>query len=108
MKRFSETAKSIKVSKAISQLKALKDGTVVPIPLAVLNRDENIRSKAISKKDTDINTLAESIKEVGLLQYPVITVSDNKVVCVAGHRRLQACEKIGFEKVSCVIKKLTL
>lgn len=105
MKRFSETAKSIKVNKAINQLKALKDGTVVPIPLAVLNRDENIRSKAISKKDTEITTLAESIKEVGLLQYPVITVSDNKIVCVAGHRRLRACENIGFEKVSCVIKK---
>ena len=67
MKRFSETAKSIKVNKAINQLKALKDGTVVPIPLAVLNRDENIRSKAISKKDAEITTLAESIKEVGLL-----------------------------------------
>ncbi|MDB2447163.1 ParB/RepB/Spo0J family partition protein [bacterium] len=105
MKRFTETAKSIKVGKAINQLKALKDGTVVPIPLSVLSRDENIRSALISKKDKDIGTLAESIKEVGLLQFPVITVSNNKVVCVAGHRRLQACEMIGFEKVSCVIKK---
>jgi ParB/RepB/Spo0J family partition protein len=104
MKRFTETAASIKVNKAINQLKTLKDGTVVPIPISMLSRDENIRSNAISKKDQEIEVLAESIKEVGLLQFPIITVSGNKVVCVAGHRRLQACEKIGIDKVSCVIK----
>lgn len=105
MKRFSETANSIKMNQAINQLKSLKDGTVVPIPLSILARDENIRSKAIEKADSEITTLAESIKEVGLLQFPVITVSENRVVCVAGHRRLKALETLGTEKVSCVVKK---
>ena len=93
-----------KINKAINQLKMLKDGTVVPIPISMLARDENIRSSNISKNDNELDVLANSIKEVGLLQFPVITISGNKVVCVAGHRRLAACEKLGLEKVSCVVK----
>lgn len=105
MKRFKETAGAIKLTQAIDQLRSLKDGTVVPVPLSILSRDENIRSKAIASKDKEIDMLAESIKEVGLLQFPVITVSGSKIVCVAGHRRLLACEKIGLERVSCVVKQ---
>lgn len=105
MKRFKDTAASIKLDKAIDQLKNLKDGTVVPVPIELLSRGENIRSAPIDDNDPELDALIASIKEVGLLQFPVITVSGAKIACVAGHRRLKACEALKMERVSCVVKK---
>ena len=49
----------------------------------------------IRKELRDIDDLAESIKEIGLIQ-PIILTKDNELI--AGHRRLLACKKLGSSK----------
>lgn len=104
MKRFLDTAERIKQDQAISQLKNVKDGTVVPIPLKLVLRNENIRHDHTSDSDPDFDSLKSSINEVGLLQHPIVTVSGGQIICIAGHRRFAACEALNMEKVSCVIR----
>ncbi|MBS3099292.1 ParB N-terminal domain-containing protein [Candidatus Pacearchaeota archaeon] len=53
----------------------------------------------IRKELRDIDDLAESIKEIGLIQ-PIILTKDNELI--AGHRRLLACKKLGSSKIECV------
>jgi len=100
--RFNETADNIKLNQAVAKMRELKNGTVVPIPLKYLDRSENIR-KEIDTKSCEFDQLKKSIKEVGLLQYPVVTIVSDKILCVSGHRRLAAMEELGEEKVSCVV-----
>lgn len=61
---------------------------------------ENIKDIIVGerhRKDLgDITRLAESIKQVGLLQ-PVVITPDKKLI--AGRRRLKACETLGWEEV---------
>jgi len=104
MKRFQETASSIREDQAMSALKMVKDGSVVPIPLKLVIRNENIRNDQAAEKDPELDSLKASIKEVGLLQHPIVTVSNDQIICVSGHRRLTACEALKMEKVSCVVR----
>lgn len=54
-----------------------------------------------TRKDLgDIGELAESIKQVGLLQ-PVVIDSDNKLI--AGRRRIEACKKLGWKQIPTVV-----
>ena len=58
---------------------------------------ENIEMEDRFRKDFgDIEQLAKSIDEYGLIQPPVVTDDD---VLVAGERRLRACKKLGWEEV---------
>ena len=104
MKRFLDTAERIKQDQAISQLKTVKDGTVVPIPLKLVIRNENIRHDHASDNDPDFDSLKSSISEIGLLQHPIVTVSAGQIVCITGHRRFAACEALNMDKVPCVIR----
>jgi ParB family chromosome partitioning protein len=104
MKRFTDTAARIKQDQAISMLNTLKDGTVVPIPLNLVVRTENIRHDRADHNDPELEALTASIKEVGLLQHPIVTVAAGQIVCVSGHRRFAACESLKMDKVPCVIR----
>src|SRR5262249_58641967 len=48
------------------------------------------------KKLGDIQSLAESIKDVGLL-HPIVVRQDGRLI--AGERRLRACEYLGWKNV---------
>lgn len=100
--RFKETAESIKLSQSIQKLTKLKSGTVVPIPIEYIDQTENIRHE-IDYDSVDFNQLVDSIKEIGLLQNPVVTIISGKILCVSGHRRLAALEKLNTEKVPCSV-----
>ena len=54
-----------------------------------------------------INELAESIKQVGLLE-PIIVkpLMDEKYEIVAGHRRFLACARAGLKKIPCIVKEM--
>ena len=101
-KRFSETAEAIKLSQAIQKLSGLKSGTVVPIPLEHIDRTDNIR-EGIDEDSIEFKQLIDSIKEVGLLQNPVVTIVSGRILCVSGHRRLAAMSKLEAEKVPCSV-----
>ncbi len=105
MSRFEKTAKAIKETQAIEKLKNLPDGTVVPIPLDLINREHNIRRDSRHDQQGEFRQLVESIKEVGLLHQPVVTVVGHEIYCVSGHRRLAALEQLGQDKVPCVVRQ---
>lgn len=79
-----------------------KDGDMVRAEIAQIGLDENVR-------DIDVGTerfkqFVESIKETGMLQPPVITIINERVVCVAGHRRILAAKELGQDTVRCVYR----
>ena len=49
--------------------------------------------------ETQINNVAESIKQFGMVQ-PIVVDKDN--VVIIGHCRLEACKKLNFKEVPCV------
>jgi ParB family chromosome partitioning protein len=62
---------------------------------------DNPREKIL---DTDVEELADSIAEVGLLQPIVARQTDQGLIVVAGHRRLTAVKMLGWTHVSVIIK----
>lgn len=54
-----------------------------------------------------VEELAESIKQVGLLQPIIVRVNDaHSFEIVAGYRRFNACKKIGWRKITCHVVEL--
>ena len=52
------------------------------------------------RNDSAVDAVAKSIKEFGWRQ-PVVIDSDNVIVC--GHTRFKAAQKLGLEKVPCIV-----
>lgn len=50
--------------------------------------------------ETQINNVAESIKQFGIVQ-PIVVDKDN--VVIIGHCRLEACKKLKYKEVPCVM-----
>ena len=56
----------------------------------------------------ELNTLAESIKNNGVMDAVIIRKKDDgRYEMVSGHRRLFACKKLGLETIPCLVKDLT-
>ena len=109
--RFKDTAEEIRRSQnqndlqgKLDKLRALPDGTVVTIPMELIDRSQNIRAGQIDRTSDEFLQLVEAIREVGILQTPVVTIMGDKIVCVAGHRRLAALEELGESKPACAIR----
>ncbi len=52
--------------------------------------------------------LLESIKETGLLEpITVRFLSEGKYEIISGHRRVEACKKLGLSKIPATIKELS-
>lgn len=49
-----------------------------------------------------VQELAESIKELGLLQ-PIVVTKDKKLI--AGFHRLEACKLLGWQEINCIIRE---
>jgi len=58
-------------------------------------------------KEKDLDELAESIKENGIIQPLLISKADKGFELIAGERRLRAAKKAGLEKVPAIIKRGT-
>ena len=55
----------------------------------------------------DVDSLASSIRQSGLLEPILVRPRDTKFEIVAGHRRLMACRKNRFHEVPAIIKDLS-
>ncbi|SHJ77626.1 chromosome partitioning protein, ParB family [Anaerobranca californiensis DSM 14826] len=55
--------------------------------------------------DEKIDELAQSIKTYGLLQPIILRKVDDKYEIIAGERRFKACTKLGYNKVSAIVKE---
>ena len=79
----------------------------ITFPIAEIITNENIRT-SFDKNSEDFKKLVESIKQDGVLQSIIVEYRDKgnlfDLVCVAGHRRLEAAKEAGLEKISCLIQ----
>ncbi|AZT91576.1 ParB/RepB/Spo0J family partition protein [Caldicellulosiruptor changbaiensis] len=57
--------------------------------------------------DNEIEELAQSIKNVGLIQPLVVRREGDKYVLIAGERRLRACKIARLQKVPCIVRNYT-
>ena len=89
---------------AVEKIKTLESGKRVPIPLEFINLTKNKRLEEIKEDDHEFLQLVETIKEVGILQAPVVTVIDNEIIPLLGHRRIAAAKFLGMPTVICEIK----
>jgi len=55
-------------------------------------------------EDDEISGIAGSIQRIGLLDPLCVADVGDGYKLIAGHRRLEACKRIGMESVQCVIK----
>ena len=57
--------------------------------------------------EDDVESLAGSIKELGILQPLIVGKHGERYILIAGHRRLAAAKILGWETVSCIEHYLT-
>ena len=62
----------------------------------------------IFREDTAFNMLIESIANLGVLT-PIIvrSIDDDNYEIISGHRRAEACNRLGIETIPCIVKELT-
>ena len=78
---------------------------IMEIPLKLIREPPDIDRIDIS--DDRVKELAESIREVGLLQDPLVRPKDGMFEFVAGHRRILAFKLLEREKIECVVREMT-
>lgn len=57
--------------------------------------------------DNDIEDLAKSVYQKGLLQPVIVRMKEDYFEIVAGNRRYKACKRLGWRKIICHIAELT-
>ena len=62
----------------------------------------------IFREDTAFDLLVESISNLGVLT-PIIvrSLDDGQYEIISGHRRAEACKRLGIETIPCIVKELT-
>ena len=62
----------------------------------------------IFREDTAFDLLIESISNLGVLT-PIIvrSLEDGNYEIISGHRRAEACKRLGIEAIPCIVKELT-
>ncbi|MBM4251142.1 MAG: hypothetical protein FJ146_04170 [Deltaproteobacteria bacterium] len=96
----------------VSPLAIARMNGFLQLPLASINRDENLRQD-IDSEGAEFKNLISSIETIGLQNPPVVEVrlerdhddSSVRYVCVSGHRRLLALEHLGQTEVVCALKQ---
>jgi ParB family chromosome partitioning protein len=53
--------------------------------------------------DEDVNSLASSIRRLGLLNPITVRAEDEYFVILAGHTRFEACKSLAFTKIPCAV-----
>ena len=75
----------------------------------ILNIDDVLPNRfqpRIKFKEENINELAESIKEHGVIQPIVVRKISDKYEIIAGERRYKAATLVGMKKVPCIVMNL--
>jgi ParB family chromosome partitioning protein len=68
-----------------------------------------IRHSSLNARATlsNLDTLMQSIKQNGLLQPIIVRPNSNKFEVVAGNRRLEACKRLHWIRLPCLVKELS-
>ncbi|MDD3920508.1 MAG: ParB/RepB/Spo0J family partition protein [Eubacteriales bacterium] len=75
--------------------------SLIQVPIGDIRPNPNQPRKAFS--DDTIEELADSIRQVGIIQPLVVRRIEGGYELVAGERRLRACKLIGMEAVPCIL-----
>ena len=80
--------------------------TLTEIKIENLKSFEN--NPFIFREDTAFDLLIESIANLGVLT-PIIvrSLDDGNYEIISGHRRAEACRRLGIEAIPCIVKELT-
>ena len=90
------------------ETKQTKEKTVTPDSFVDINKVEPNKSQPRKLFDEDaLLELAESIKQVGLLQPILVQDRDDYYEIIAGERRWRACKIAGLKKIPVIIRKFT-
>ncbi|MBQ3133613.1 MAG: ParB/RepB/Spo0J family partition protein [Clostridia bacterium] len=76
-------------------------GQVVQLPIAAIRRNPQ-QPRRVFAEDA-LETLTQSIQEVGILQPLSVVIEGGEPVLVAGERRLRAAARAGLTQVPCLI-----
>lgn len=88
----------------VEKIKQIESGKRLPIPIECINLSKNKRLTATKENDPEFLQLVETIKEVGILQAPVVTIIDNEIIPLLGHRRIEAARFLNISPIVCEIK----
>ena len=83
-----------------------KDVQIQKVDIGLINVDPNQPRKTYSKDS--LQGLADSIKELGLIQPITVRPSGGKFIIIVGERRYRASKLAGLETVDCMVKELDL
>lgn len=75
--------------------------TIIAIPIHKIKVGEH--AQRFEDEDPEIAELAGSIQRVGLLNPLCVTETGDGYLLIAGHRRVEACKRIGLEVVPCLV-----
>lgn len=77
------------------------EGSLMEVAVELVHPDpDNPRERL-----TDIAELAETIREEGLIQPLVVRRDGDRLVVVAGHRRLEAVRRLGWMRVEVIVRR---
>jgi ParB family chromosome partitioning protein len=77
-------------------------GTVEPINVSLLRPSEyNVRSDP-----GDLSSLMGSVRAHGLLEPILVRPVENHFEIVAGHRRFEACRRLGWQEIPAIVKTM--
>lgn len=79
--------------------------TIKEVPLDQIDEPKGIVRMDIDPDD--LNDLAQSISEIGLLQPIMIAINNEGYEIVFGHRRFLACKKLGLSSVRSIVRVMT-
>lgn len=77
------------------------EGEIHDLPLALIDVDQAQPRRHFSRSDLD--ALASSISEVGLLQPVVVSAKRGRYRLVAGERRLRACAILDYKTIQALV-----
>lgn len=83
----------------------VRDVPLAAIGLSAFNTRKNLDA---GTEDVSLDELADSIREAGLLEPPILRdVGLGKYEVVAGQRRVLACRRIGLETIRVIVRDLS-
>ncbi len=75
------------------------------LSLDLIDEPKGILRMEINGDDLDI--LAQSIKEIGLLQPILVAIDNDRFEIVFGHRRYLACRRLGLATIKSIVREMT-
>ncbi|HUU53179.1 MAG TPA: ParB/RepB/Spo0J family partition protein [Candidatus Bathyarchaeia archaeon] len=85
-------------------VKPLAEESIREIEISLIDSPE--QSVRLEIADYEINELAESIREMGLLQPVLVHPKGVRFEVIAGDRRYLAHKKLGLNKIMCIVKDI--